>query len=63
MFFFAQVKINNDLAKAQNLIKMSLSVHRSVVESFKFNGKNIMVVHIKNVGHCFVSMDVSKAVG
>ena len=36
---------------------------RSVVESFKFNDKNIRVVHIKNVGQCFVGIDVSKAVG
>ena len=41
---------------------MSLSVQRSVVESFKFNDKNIRVVHIKNVGQCFVGIDVSKAI-
>ena len=41
------------------IIKMSLSV----VESFKFNVKNIRVVHIKNVGQCFVGINVSKAVG
>ena len=35
---------------------------RSVVESFKFNDKNIRVVHIKNVDQCFVGIDVSKAV-
>ena len=43
--------------------KMSLSVQRSVVESFNFNGKNIRVVHTKNMGQCFVGIDVSKAVG
>ena len=43
--------------------KMSLSVQRSVVESFKFNGTKIGVVHIKNVGQCFVGIDVSKAAG
>ena len=42
---------------------MSLSVQRSVVESFNFNGKNRRVVHIKNVGQCFVGIDVSKTVG
>ena len=42
---------------------MSLSVQHSVVESFKFNDKNIRVVHIKNVGQCFVGIDVSRAVG
>ena len=45
------------------IIKMSLSVQRSIVESFKFNDKNIRVVHIKNVGQCFVGIDVSKAAG
>ena len=49
-----------DLKKSTN--KMFLSVECSVVESFKFNGKNIRVVHIKNVGQCFVDIDVSKAV-
>ena len=33
------------------------------LESFKFNDKNIRVTHIKNVGQCFVGIDVSKAVG
>ena len=42
---------------------MSLSFQLSVVESSRFNGKNIRVVHIKNVGQCFVGIDVSKAVG
>ena len=42
---------------------MSLSVQRSVVESFKFNDKKVRVVHIKNVGQCFVGIDVSKTVG
>ena len=28
------------------MIKMSLSVQRSVVESFRFNGKNIRAVHV-----------------
>ena len=42
---------------------MSLSVQCSVVESFEFNDKNIRVAHIKNVGQCFVGIDVSKAIG
>ena len=42
---------------------MSLSVQRSVVELFKFNDKNIRVVHIKNVGQCFVSKDVYETIG
>ena len=43
--------------------KISLSVQRSVVESFKFNGKNISNFYIKDVGQCLVAKDVSKAVG
>ena len=43
--------------------KISLSVQRSVVESFKFNGKNICNFYIKDVGQCLVAKDVSKAVG
>ena len=42
---------------------MSLSVQHSVVESFKFNDKSVRVVQIKNVGQCFLGIDVSKAVG
>ena len=42
---------------------MSLSVQRSIIELFKFNDKNIRVLHIKNGGQCFVGIDVSRAVG
>ena len=42
---------------------MSLSAELSAVESFKFNGKNIRVVNIKDVGRCFVSIDLSKVIG
>ena len=42
---------------------MSVSVQRSVEELFKFNGKNLRVVHSKGLGQCFVGIDVSKAVG
>ena len=38
---------------------MSLSVQRSVVESFTFKGRN---VHVTDVGQCLVAKDVSKAV-
>ena len=34
-----------------------------VIGSFKFSGKNIMVVHIKGLGQCFLGIDASKAVG
>ena len=42
---------------------MSHSVQGSVVKSFKFNDKNMRIVHIKNVGQCFVGIDESNAVG
>ena len=42
---------------------MSLSAELSAVESFKFNGKNIRVVNSKDVGRCFVSIDLSKVIG
>ena len=42
---------------------MSLSVHRSVAESFSFNGKNIRAVHVPDFGECLVGTDVSKAIG
>ena len=42
---------------------MSLSIQRSVVEQFNFNGKNMRSVYVKNVGECLVSRDVYEAVG
>ena len=42
---------------------MSLSVQRSVVESFKFNGKHVRSVYVKDVGQCLVSKDVYEAIG
>ena len=42
---------------------MSLSVQSSVVESFKFNDKNITAFYIKDVGQCLISQDVYTAVG
>ena len=42
---------------------MSLSVQRSIVESFNFNGKHVRSVYIKDVGHCLVSKDVYEAIG
>ena len=42
---------------------MSLLVLRSVVESFRFNDKNITIIHIKNMGQCFVGIDVSNTAG
>ena len=40
---------------------MSLSAQRPVVESFKFNRKNIRSVHVKGE-ECLVSRDVYKAI-
>ena len=42
---------------------MSLSVQRSVVESFKFNDKSIRALYIKDVGQSLISHDVYTAVG
>ena len=42
---------------------MSLSVQRSVVESFKFNGKNIRTVRVSDLGKCPVGIDVSRVIG
>ena len=47
---------------SKTIIKMSLSVQHSVVESFKFNDKNIRAVHV-NRDECLVSRDVCKAIG
>ena len=41
---------------------MSLSAQRPVVESFKFNRKNIRSVHVRGE-KCLVSRDVYKAIG
>ena len=45
------------------IIKMSLLVQCSVVESFSFNGKHVRSVYVKDVGQCLVSKDVYEAVG
>ena len=56
-------KIKHDLAGARNLIKMSLSVQHSAVESFSFRGKNVRSVHVPGMGECLVGIDVSRAIG
>ena len=42
---------------------MSLLVQRSVVQPFKFNGKNIRAVHAPGLGRCLVGIDMSRAIG
>ena len=42
---------------------MSLSVQRSVVESFKCNGKHVRSIYVKDEGQCLVSKDVYEAIG
>ena len=42
---------------------MSLSVQRSVVESFSFKEKYVRSMHVPDVGKCLVAKDVSKTVG
>ena len=55
--------ILNDFAGARNLINMSLSVQRLVVESFKFNGKHVISVYVKDIGQCLVSKYIDEAIG
>ena len=42
---------------------MSLSVQCLVVESFKFNDKQLRSVYVKDVGQCLVSKDVYEVIG
>ncbi|WP_143213439.1 hypothetical protein, partial [Acinetobacter baumannii] len=42
---------------------MSVSIQRSVVEQFSFNGKTVRYVHVQGTGECLVASDVYKAVG
>jgi len=42
---------------------MSVSIKRSVVEQFSFNGKNVRSVYVKGEGECLVARDVYAAVG
>ena len=60
-----QSRINflNHPVRVQNSIKMNLSIQRSVAESFKFNGKHVRSVYVKDVGQCLVSKDVDEAIG
>ena len=55
--------INDYLAGTRSLIKTSLSVQCSVAESFKFNGKHMRSVYVREVGPCLVSKDVYEAIG
>ena len=47
----------------KELKKMILSVQRSVVESFKFNCKNIRAVHVPGLEECLVGIATSRAIG
>jgi len=42
---------------------MSVSIQRSVVEQFSFNGENVRSVYVKGEGECLVARDVCRAVG
>ena len=42
---------------------MSVSIQRSVVEQFIFNGKNVRSVYVKREGECLVARDVWRAIG
>ena len=62
-FFVSGDWIKKFFEQKELQIKISLSVQRSVVESFKFNDKNISGVYIRDAGQCFISQDVYAAVG
>ena len=42
--------------------KVTLSIQRSIVESFKFNCKNIRAVHVPGLRQCLVDIDVSREI-
>ena len=46
----------------ENINKMSLSIQRSIIEQFSFNGKSVRSVHV-NGEECLISRDVYEAVG
>ena len=46
----------------ENINKMSLSIRRSIIEQFSFNGKSVRSVHV-NGEECLISRDVYEAVG
>ena len=43
--------------------KISLSVQRLVLESFRFNGKNIGTVYVPGLGEYLIGIDVSREIG
>ena len=42
---------------------MSLSIQRSTLEQFSFNGKTVRSMYVKGAGECLVATDVYRAVG
>ena len=42
---------------------MSLSIQKSVVEQFNFNGKNVRSIHVQESGECLIACDVYTAIG
>ena len=42
---------------------MSLSIQRSIIEQFSFEGKNVRSFYVKGIGGCLVACDVWRAVG
>ena len=62
-FFVSGYQIQKIFWSQRTTNKMSLSVQCSVVESFKFNDKNIRAFYIKDVGQYLHSQDVYTTVG
>ena len=42
---------------------MSLSIQRSIMEQFSFEGKNVRSFYVKGIGGCLVASDVCAAIG
>ncbi len=42
---------------------MSLSIQRSIIEQFSFEGKSVRSICVKSVGECLIAGDVWRAVG
>ena len=43
--------------------KVSLVIRRSVIETFKFNGKEVRSIYVKEVGECLIAKDVLAVIG
>ena len=61
-FFFVSAHRIQKFFDQKESGKVTFSVQRSIVESFKFNCKNISAVHVPGLRQCLVDTDVSREV-